>query len=190
MMNAKSIYWIDKKSKKKRNKGRRCGGGNEIKERPKSQKNFSSFLFFYSYLIRWIQLPESGFAIQTRVLILFDSNLYAMLYVGNCIMGVILARSRCCTSACIIRCHDASNNGNPDVRYQCIIAASLIHKSYWCVDWCVFDVCLRSATRVCACQLRVTLRFVWQNQLTSFPLLLFTIIFISHIQHRHKNHSE
>lgn len=188
MINAKSIYWIDKKLKKKRNKGRRCGGGNEIRERPKSQKLF--FLSIFFYLIRWIQLPESGFAIQTRVLILFDSNLYAMLYVGNCIMGVILARSRCCTSACIIRCHDASNNGNPDVRYQCIIAASLIHKGYWCLDWRVSNVCFRSATRVCACQLCVTLRFVWQNQLTSFPLLFFTIIFISHIQHRHKNHSE
>ena len=185
MMNAKSkyiyiyIYWIDKKSKKKRNKGR-CGGGNEIRERPKSQKNLF-FLSFLLYLIRWIQLPESGFAIQTRVLILFDSNLYALLYVGNCIVGLILARSRCCTSACIIRCHDASNNGNSDVRYQRIIASSLIHKGYWCVDGRVSDVCLRSATRVCACQLRVTLRFVWQNQLTFFPYFLSSPLSSYHI---------
>jgi len=55
------------------------------------------------YTHRWIQLPQSRSTIQARILILLNSNLYTMLYVGHCLMGIILAGSRCSASASVVR---------------------------------------------------------------------------------------
>lgn len=63
---------------------------------------FRMLFFVPCILHRWIQLPQSRSTIQARILILLNSNLYPMLYAGNCLMGVILARSRCCTSSCVL----------------------------------------------------------------------------------------
>jgi len=53
------------------------------------------------YTHRWIQLPQSRSTIQARILILLNTNLYTMLYVGHCIMGIILAGSRSSAGACV-----------------------------------------------------------------------------------------
>lgn len=50
---------------------------------------------------RRIQLFESWFVVQTWIFILFDPNLYSMLHVGHCVVGIILVGSRCCASPCI-----------------------------------------------------------------------------------------
>ncbi len=116
----------------------------------------SSFIFYY----RWILMPQGGFAIQARIFILLDSNLYAMLYVGYRIMGIILAWSRCCTGSSVSRCHYTSHNGHSNVGYKCFTSSRIIHKSHWCVDGSVSDVRIWSATRICTCQLCITLRLV------------------------------
>lgn len=54
-------------------------------------------------LIRWIQLSQSGSSIQTRVQLLLDPNLYTLLHVGHCILGIILAGSRSSTSKSVTR---------------------------------------------------------------------------------------
>jgi len=48
-------------------------------------------------------LPQSRSTIQARILILLNTNLYTMLYVGHCLMGIILAGSRRSASASIVR---------------------------------------------------------------------------------------
>lgn len=55
------------------------------------------------YTHRWIQLPQSRSTIQARILILLNTNLYTMLYVGHCLMGIILAGSRRGAGASIVR---------------------------------------------------------------------------------------
>lgn len=109
---------------------------------------------------RWIQLLESGFAVQTWILILLDSNLHAMLYVGHCIVGILLVGSRCCTSSCITWCHYTPDNGNTNFGYQCLITPSIIHKSHWCMDGSVLNIRLWSAAGVCARQLCIAFRLV------------------------------
>lgn len=127
----------------------------------KIRKKWTTFWAFHPLLfLRWIQLPESGFAIQTRVLVLLDSNLHAVLYVGDSIMGVVLAGSRCCAGSSFTRCHYTPNYGNANVGNQCISSAGILHKSHWRMDRSVSDVCVRSAAGVCARQLCLTFRLV------------------------------
>ena len=116
--------------------------------------------------LRWIQLPQSGFAFQARVLVLFDSNLHTVLYVGYRIVGIILARSRSCAGSCIVGCNNPSHYGNANVRYQCITAACILHKSHWRMDWRVSDIRFRCAAGVRPRQLCVSFRLV-ENQLIS-----------------------
>lgn len=123
-------------------------------------KSLTSIFVPFHLFSRRIQLPQSGFAFQTRILILLDSNLHAMLHVGHRLVGVILAWSRCRTSSCLIRRHDSPDNGHPDIRYQCITATRVIYESHRCMDGCVSDICLRRAAGICASKLCVALRFV------------------------------
>lgn len=113
-----------------------------------------------SHRIRWIQLPESGLAVQARVLVLPDPNLHAMLYVGHRLMGVVLARSRRCASSCLAGRHDTAHHGDADVRYQRVTATRLVHESHRRLDGRLSDIRIWCSTRICTCQLCVTLRLV------------------------------
>lgn len=116
--------------------------------------------FILALFLRWIQLPQSGFAFQKGVLVLFDSNLHAVLYVGYRVVGFVLARSRSCAGSSIARRHNPSHHGNSDFRYQCIAAARILYESHWRMDWRVSDVRFWCAAGVCARQLCLSFRLV------------------------------
>lgn len=141
-------------------------------------KHHHSCPFSYLFsLARWILMPEGGFTIQARIFVLLDSNLYALLYVGYRIVGVLLARSRCCAGSCIARRHNAPHNGHSNVRYQCITATRILYKGHRRVDGSLSNIRLRCAAGICARQLCVTLRLVAKINLRHSLFWLKTVRF-------------
>lgn len=83
-----------------------------------------------------------------------------MLYVGHRLVGVVLARSGRCASSCLAGRHDTAHHGDADVRYQRVTATRLVHESHRRLDGRLSDIRIWCSTRICTCQLCVTLRLV------------------------------
>lgn len=59
----------------------------------------------------------------------------------------------------LFRGNYAFNNGDANLRDKRVAAARIVYKSNRCVDWCVFNFCIRSLIRIRTRQLRVKIGY-------------------------------
>jgi len=106
---------------------------------------------------RRIQLLEGGPAVQEGVQLLPDPDLHPVLYVGDRVLGVVLARPVGGPCPSVPRSHHAADHGYADLGHQRLLASRLLHQSHRRMDRCVFDIRIRSAVRVRSCELRISI---------------------------------
>lgn len=95
---------------------------------------FSPFLIHS----RWIQLSAGRSHFQTRIQLLFDSNLHSVLHVGYRFLGFILVGSQCNSCPSIFGCYNPFNHGHTNIGYQCFPPSCQLHQSHRCL---VRDLC-------------------------------------------------
>lgn len=71
---------------------------------------------------------KSQLALQTRILLLPDSNLHPLLYVGHRFVGLILAGRQRRSGSGLTRSYHSIDHGHSDDRYQQFTAARLLYQ--------------------------------------------------------------
>jgi len=72
-------------------------------------------------------VPESELDVQTRVLLLPDSDLHSLLHVGHRLVGFLLAGRQRRSGSRLARGHHSADHGHSDYWHQQLTAARLLY---------------------------------------------------------------
>lgn len=86
-------------------------------------------LFSIRFNCRRVLVPESGSALQKRVLLLLDHHLYSLLHVGHRLVGLILVGCQRCAGSSIAWSDHPTYHGYPNDGYQQLASARLLYQS-------------------------------------------------------------
>ena len=86
------------------------------------------------YIYRKIFVLESGVDFQTRVLVLHAHHLRSLLHVGDCVLGELLAGSKCHPGQSLFRSHHLAHHVHTNFGHQCSAATCILHQSHRRVD--------------------------------------------------------